>query len=184
MTKIISIALTGHRPNKLGGYNMEQPSYQKLQQHLQQIIVKQFDVFDIVVGHSGLALGADTVWTKAILAVKEQHPERVVFHAEIPCMEQSQPWFKQSDIDFWQHSVTSADLATVYGSLAEIPNVKDPKRIKLASQLLKERNVGMMSHADWVLAIHDGTPGGTSHAVKYCNDKSIPVHTIDPKLFF
>lgn len=184
MTKILSIALTGHRPNKLGGYNLDQPSYRRLQQHLQEIIVKQLDEYDVVVGHSGLALGADTIWTKAILAAKAQFPERVVFHAEIPCMEQAQPWFKQSDVDFWQHSIDSADLSTIYGSLAEFPDPKDPRRVKKASQLLKDRNAGMMTHADWVLAVHDGTPGGTGHAVNYCKNHNIPVHTIDPKLFF
>ena len=97
---VIHIGFTGHRPNKLGGYDLTQPGYRNLQADLESYIRRNLDVYDTVVGHSGLALGGDTIWSKAILSMKDQYPGRVLFHAEIPMLEQHESWFKQSDIDF------------------------------------------------------------------------------------
>lgn len=106
----IHIGFTGHRPNKLGGYDLSVPGYMNLQKDLEKYIQRNLKAFDIVIGHSGLALGGDTVWSKAILSMKEIYPDRVQFHAEIPMMEQASAWFKQSDIDFWHEQVERADF--------------------------------------------------------------------------
>lgn len=177
----IHIALTGHRPNKLGGYDLSAQGYVHLQEDLEIYIERNLEVFDVVVGHSGLALGADTVWSKAILAMKEKYPGRVLFHAEIPMMEQVSAWFKQSDIDFWYEQVERADFKSVYGSLAGRPG---HERKKLASKFLNLMNEGMLGHADVLLALHDGTPSGTGNAVAYAKQINLVTHTVHPNVYF
>lgn len=179
---IIHIGFTGHRPKKLGGYNLNTQGYLNLQEDLETYIQRLLDAgFKEVVGHSGLALGGDTVWSKAILAMKEKHPGRVLFHAEIPMMEQPNAWFKQSDIDFWHEQVERADFKSVYGSLE---GVDENKRRKLASKFLDLRNEGMLDHSDVLLALYDGSSGGTGNAVKYAKKINLVTHTVHPSVYF
>ncbi len=179
----IAIALTGHRPNKLGGYNINTKPYHNLQKDLEQFIEFKLRTHDIVWGHSGLALGADTIWSKAILAMRKKYPKRVFFHAEIPMWSQSQPWFKTSDTEFWKYQVEKADRYTVYDkTFHEQP---DEVRNKLAGQVLDQRNVGMINHCDILLAIyHTNELGGTANAVKYAKSIDKELITIDPNKYF
>ena len=178
---VIHIGFTGHRPNKLGGYDLSVQGYLNMQQDLETYIEKNLEVFDVVVGHSGLALGGDTVWSKAILAMKEKYPGRVLFHAEIPMMEQAEAWFKQSDIDFWHEQVERADFTSVYGSLAGRP---DHERKRLASKYLNLRNEGMLGHSGVLLALHDGSTGGTGNAVAHAKEINLVTHTVHPNVYF
>lgn len=177
----VHIGFTGHRPNKLGGYDLSAKGYQLLQEDLETYIKRNLDVFDVVVGHSGLALGGDTIWSKAILSMKEKHPGRVLLHAEIPMMEQADAWFKQSDIDFWHEQVERADFKSVYGSLA---GHSDSERKKLAAKFLNIRNEGMLDHSTVLLALHDGTSGGTGNAVAYAKKTGLVTHTVHPNVYF
>lgn len=178
----IHVGLTGHRPKKLGGYRINTPAYLRLQQDLELYITYQLQRYDIVVGHSGLALGADTIWSKAILAMRERYPDRVQFHAEIPMMEQPSKWFAKSDIDFWHKQIDEADFKSVYGDLSGCKN--DKERRRLATMLLNKRNEGMLDHSDILLAVWDGTSGGTGNAVKYARKTGLEVVRIDPTKYF
>jgi len=178
---VLHIGLTGHRPPKLGGYNIQTPAYAHLQRDLEQYIEYQLQHHDVIVGHSGLALGADTVWSKAILAMRERYPKRVFFHAEIPMEEQASAWFKKDDIDFWNLQVNRADFKTVYGRLSDYP---ENQRRKMAYVFLNKRNEGMLQHSDVLLAVWDGSTGGTGHAVKYAKKCGLETVFIDPEKYF
>ena len=175
------IGLTGHRPTKLGGYDLSQHGYQGLQNHLETIIEMNLQNYEVVVGHSGLALGADTIWSKAILAMRNKYPGRVKFHAEIPMMSQASVWFKKADIDFWQEQVATADFKTVYGDLSEFP---EDQHKKLSSKFLDDRNRGMLDHSDELLAVWDGSKGGTGNAVAYAKKTNLKTIVIEPTRFF
>lgn len=179
--KTIHVALTGHRPNKLGGYNLEQQGYKALQKDLELFIEELLPECDAIVGHSGMALGADTIWSKAILAMKEKFPGRVFLHLEIPMLEQPEAWFKKSDVDFWHQQYDNADGHTIYGSLA---NKSDAERKRLASVYLNNRNHGMMDACSIALAVWDGTSGGTGNAVKYAKSQKKDLRIVHPQHYF
>lgn len=178
---VIHISLTGHRPSKLGGYNLNHPGYKLLQKELETYIERNLLVYDTVVGHSGLALGADTIWSKAILAMKERYPDRVLFHAEIPMLEQPMAWFNQSDKSFWNEQIERADYKSIYGSLQDLP---DEKRRAAAGAFLNKRNEGMINNADVLLALHDGSSGGTNNAVTYAASIGTQTITVHPRVYF
>lgn len=180
--RTIHIGLTGHRPSKLGGYDLSQPAYLSLQRDLEIYIERNLEVYETVVGHSGLALGADTIWSKAILAMKLKHPGRVKFHAEIPMLEQASAWFKKSDIDFWNEQVERADEQSVYGSLEGITDKSE--RTRLAGKFLNVRNHGMLDHSNVLLALHDGSKGGTGNAVAYAKKTNLTTITVHPNVYF
>lgn len=178
LTKTLHIGLTGHRPKKLGGYNINTEPYQKLQADLEQYILFQLQSVDVVVGHSGLALGADTVWSKAILNMRDKFPDRVKFHAEIPFMTQHNKWFKKSDINFWHKQVDTADNKTIYADFkTDVTNAQ-------AGKALDDRNNGMIDHSDVMLALWDGSKSGTGNAVNYSRSVNKAIQFIDPKKYF
>ena len=79
------ISLTGHRPDKLAGYDMTNDYYNRLRQRLIRIIERSLAQYPTVECHSGMALGADTVWAEAIIACRDKYgKDRVPFVAEIP----------------------------------------------------------------------------------------------------
>lgn len=177
MSNPFHIALTGHRPKKLGGYNIYTPSYQQLQRDLEQYIHFQLRTHETIVGHSGLALGADTIWSKAILAVRDQCPDRVQFHAEVPFKTQYGRWFKKDDIDFWHQQMRSADDYTLYSDADELTG-------REVANALDDRNNGMIDHADVLLALWDGSNSGTGNAVAYAKSIGRPIQMVDPKQYF
>lgn len=180
---IIHIALTGHRPAKIGGYNMATPAYKHMQDDLEAYIRFNLQQYDTVWCHSGLALGADTVWSKAILAMKQEYPGRVLFHAEIPTFSQKDAWFKKSDIDFWNLQVQRADDKSIYDS--EFETYDAAKRKRLIGKILNDRNIGMINHADVLLAVYvTGSTGGTKNAVDYAIKTNKHIQYIDTKKYF
>ena len=82
--KKLSIALTGHRPPKLAGYDYNNIFYKRLYKKLDNIVKQALTRYDFLELHSGMALGADTIWAKVIVDNKKQFPDRVKFIADVP----------------------------------------------------------------------------------------------------
>lgn len=177
---IIHIALTGHRPNKLDGYDINQESYHNLQADLEQYIRYMLTKYDKVVGHSGLALGGDTVWAQAIVNMKEKYPERVRFFGEIPNRYQSILW-QQDDQDRYWELRNKADHNFVYDV-----DFKPYDNKHRAAQTMFKRNRGMVNHADIVLALiwPDEKAGGTYGTIKFAKQKDKEIVYIDPGKYF
>lgn len=159
MTKTMGMALTGHRPTKLAGYDLSNPFYGNLYRFLVQGLRYNIERHDRVIAHSGLALGADTVWSKAIMDVrKEVGADTLGFVAHVPCEGQSSKW-RRADQAFWQLQCEKADDVIVYA----------PTYTRTCMQ---DRNVGMVNAAaqadsSILVAIWDGTPGGTKNCLDY-----------------
>lgn len=181
ISKTLHLALTGHRPKKLAGYNLTVPFYKHLQEDLEIFIGIQLESFDKVICHSGLALGADTVWSKAIIAMKEKHPNNVQFYAEVPMLSQPSVWFNKEDVSFWHRQMELADKQNIYGSL---DGLTEKERRYMAIKLLDERNKGMIDQSDMLLAVWDGSKGGTYNAVKYAKEKGLEIFTIKPETYY
>jgi uncharacterized phage-like protein YoqJ len=162
------VALTGHRPNKLAGYDLSTPFYVALQEWLEHIIKTGLAQHPHLTLHSGLALGADTVWSQAILAMRERFPGRIAFVAEVPLMTQSSRWPAARDKEYWQTQIDSADLVNVYAQ-------------SYSPQAMQLRNEGMIGAAQLVLALWDGSTGGTAHAVRFAEKNGIQVFRMTPE---
>ena len=70
--KRLAIALTGHRPPKLAGYDYNNIFYKRLYKKLDNIVKQALTRYDNLELHSGMALGADTIWAKVIIDNKKQ----------------------------------------------------------------------------------------------------------------
>lgn len=167
-TTSFHVALTGHRPNKLAGYDLGHQFYVRLQARLEALLVEGLGKHEHLSLHSGMALGADTVWSMAALNVREQHRDRISFVAEVPVMTQSQRWPSRVDRDRWASHLAVADEVHVYAQA-------------YSPQCLWARNRAMIDAAQLLLAVWDGQPGGgTAGAVDYAQKHGVRVYRIDP----
>jgi hypothetical protein len=165
------VALTGHRPSKLAGYNLQSSFYASLQRRLESIIRDGLKVHQHLTLHSGMALGADTVWSMAILRMRDLNPGLIRFVAEVPVMSQPDRWPSSIDRQRWQAHLAEADEVNVYAKT-------------YSAKCLWDRNHGMIEAADLLLAVWDGHPGGgTAGAAQYAQSLGKTLFTMHPDEF-
>lgn len=144
------VAGTGHRPNKLGGYG-ENVLYKLIQVamvHLEQLKP------DLVL--SGMALG----WDQALAIAA--HQLKIPFVAVVPFAGQESQW-PQGSQELYQNLLQLAEQTVV---------VCDGH---YAAWKMMKRNEWLVDNCDVVLALWDGSPGGTSHTVSYAQIQNRPI---------
>lgn len=142
---------TGHRPNKLGGYAAKVHDMQC------QILHDYFDsapLPDKII--SGMALGWDT--SLATVALMKGVP----LVAAVPFYGQEGAWPDASRRTF--HHLLEQAAKVVYISEGGYAPWK-----------MQVRNKWMVDHCDSVLALWDGTDGGTANCVRYAQSVDKPI---------
>lgn len=145
------IAFTGHRPHKLGGYNDRTNFKSKFDKLVMKIFTDNFmnefrnNNLEII---TGMALGVDT-WA-AYFAISCKIP----FRAYIPFSGQEKMWPTESQ-SMYRLLLTKA---------SKIKYICDPG---YAAWKMQKRNEAMINDCDILVAIWDGTSGGTGNCVKY-----------------
>lgn len=163
----MTLCFTGHRPNKLNGYN---PRDNKtllwgIQAYVEESIIdRNIDTFI-----SGMALGIDMWSALIVLTLKESYPHIKLICA-IPCKNHNNKW-NASDKKLWEEIVAKAD---------EVVYVTDKEYTPSCMQL---RNMWMVDNSDMVLAVWDGTKGGTGNCVEYAKQKSKSTAIINPNIY-
>lgn len=163
-----TVSLTGHRPTALWGYDLNHPNYKKLQLVLESKIKTYLETYNTLICHCGFALGADTIWAKAIINMKQIYGGRVIFTADIPCRNQASQWPASSQRT-WAALLSYADRVKYYAD-------------EYSPQCMLDRDDGMVDAADELIAIWNGQPyGGTAHTVKYAQKTNVPIHILNPE---
>lgn len=144
------LSATGHRPNKLGGYSQE--AQDKLVT-LARVALLELKPASVI---TGMALGWDTA--VAIACQKLAIP----YTAAIPFRGQQLAWPAQSQRQ-WEELLEDA------------MNVKIVCEGEYAPWKMQVRNEWMVDNADRVLALWNGTKGGTANCVAYAEKKSKPI---------
>lgn len=145
---MFTFAGTGHRPPKIGGYQIigrlaEFAAFTLSNLHAEKVI-------------SGMALGWDQAL--AIAAVDLGIP----FIAAVPFHGQDSKWPAASQNKYrWLLSKAS-----------EVVYVSDGTYSPAKMQI---RNQYMVDHADYVLALWDGSRGGTYNCIQYATSKGVMV---------
>lgn len=175
------IALTGHRPNVLGGWDIHTQEYYHIQKDLEMYIELKLTQYAIVYCHSGLALGADTIWAKAILEVRNKYPNNVKFVAECPMRNQPNKWVNYSDKQYWKYLIDTADDVHIYDEDFATHNTRNN-----AIKALFARNHGMINNSDELLVLmwQNTNSGGTYGAYTYALKKAKTTVWINPEKYF
>lgn len=160
--KQITICVTGHRPGKMYGYNLSDARYIALKKKFKELLMKEQCGEAI----SGMALGVDTVFALAVLELKEEgYPIRL--HCAIPCRNQSKKWFPAS-VNLYNQILAKADIVRLVSDEEYKP------------YLMQKRNEYMVDLSDKVIAVWDGSTGGTGNCVAYAKKKEKEILRIMP----
>jgi len=157
----LKIAVTGHRPGKLYGYNLSEPEYTILKEKFKYILRK----YKATKVYTGMALGTDTIFANAVIDLKKEglHIKLV---AVLPCANQDKKWSKK-DQKRYQEILQAAD---------EVIQLSEKE---YRPELMRIRNRWLVDHADMLIAVWDGSNSGTSNCIRYAIPK-IPVYRIYP----
>ena len=144
------LAGTGHRPRKLGGYSPA--AHARVLSVCEQSLV-QLAPSSVI---SGMALGFDTALAQAALLLS------IPFDAFIPCPSQASVWPEASRRE-WDRLC----------SLARSVRVICPS---YSPQAMQARNIAMVDACTDLLALWDGTSGGTANCLAYARTRPVVIH--------
>jgi len=144
-------AFTGHRPAKLGGYkeDVSRALYRLIRGYLESVPPP----YAII---SGMALGVDQ--EAAFAAIQLGIP--VI--AAIPFAGQEAIWPEHSR-DRYQRILKKCKEIVIVSPGA------------FSGEKMYARNRWMVDHCDELVALWDGTPGGTHHCVNYARSARVPI---------
>jgi ribA/ribD-fused uncharacterized protein len=158
------LTLTGHRPDKLFGYDISDENYDRIAKELIEYC-KKHNIDTIV---SGMALGFDQVGAQAALDAG------IKLVAAVPFEGQESTWRSKEDKERYNEILARADLV-VYVSSSK------PRNKSEAARMLNERNEWMIHNGDSVYALYNGDEkGGTANAVRYAENMGKKVHKKNP----
>ena len=140
------LAGTGHRPNKLGGYDP------LTKEHLIKLTTYALTKYKPDVVISGMALGWDQALATAALNLT------IPMHAYIPFEGQECMWPTSSQREYWKLRRAASNVV-----------VCCPGSYSAAK--MQVRNCRMVNACTDVLALYDGTPGGTANCIKYAEQQ-------------
>jgi hypothetical protein len=150
----VDLAGTGHRPDKLGGYS---PKAQATLLEFAGAVILALKPKSVT---SGLALGWDQALASASAIVG------VPFDAYIPFKGQEKKWPKPSKDYYFMLLAKARKVVTC--------SPGDYAAWKM--QTRNERMVDQMkSDEGFMLALWDGSPGGTANCVRYANSVGVPI---------
>lgn len=159
MTQTIRVCITGHRPNKLGGYSPHNPMKYKIQgfvaSYLTSLRTQGYEPTLL----TGMAIGVDQ-W-----AAEKAIELSVAFEAFLPCKGQESRWPPLAQETYRELLIKSSQSILVYdGDYTSNPGC------------MRERNLRMLKTCDMVLAFWDGSNnGGTAHCVATAVAMGLPI---------
>lgn len=155
----MTVAVTGHRPDKLGReYSLKGPISKKLFDELSRL-VDRLEPRTLI---TGMALGVDMLF--ANVAVRKGIP----FIAAVPFEGQEKKWPLKSQNLY--HKLLGYAKEVVIVS----PGGYKPWK-------MQARNEWMVNRCDVLIAVWDGSKGGTFNCVEYAVDKGVDIKRINPK---
>lgn len=156
---------TGHRPEKLPWGNDEtDPRCAALKRRLYDAVESAYDEG---MRHfiCGMARGSDFYFAEAVLALRGRVGD-VSLEAAVPCPTQAEGW-PEADRERWRELLAACDMETV---------VQD----RYTRGCMLRRNRYMVDHSALIIAVYDGTPGGTRRTLEYALRQGVSFLDLPP----
>ena len=162
--KSISCCFTGHRPEKLPwGTDERDPRCAALKEelacHLEGIYLAGCRHF-----LCGMARGCDLYFAEAVLALRQKYGD-VTLEAAIPCDTQADGW-RADERRRYEHLLAESD---------EVRFVAH----RYTPGCMQRRNRYMVDASSVLLAVFNGTPGGTMQTILYAQRSALKVITVE-----
>ncbi len=156
----VSCCFTGHRPEKLPWrYDEKDPRCAALKRCIAGAVESAYaEGFRHFL--CGMALGSDLYFCESVLALREKYPD-VTLEAAIPCPTQANAWPPQQQ-ERYRRLVAACDVETMVSA-------------SYTPYCMLRRNRYMVDHASLVVAVFDGSPGGTRYTIEYAMKQGVKV---------
>lgn len=154
----ISCCFTGHRPVRLPWGTRERDS--RCTALKEEISIRLEGIYEAGYRHfiCGMAIGCDTYFAEAVLALRELHPE-ISLEAAVPCASQAEKW-TASQQERYRRLLEQCDKVTVL-------------QREYTRDCMMRRNRYMVDHASLLLACFDGRPSGTMNTLVYAGRENV-----------
>jgi uncharacterized phage-like protein YoqJ len=157
---------TGHRPQKLSfGYDEENPTCILLKEHLRNEIETKISS-GCTSFITGMAMGADIWCAEIVIACRQNFLVPILLTAVIPYPNQPSSF----PINYIRRYAEILLKANSVVTIAE----------KYVPGCMHNRNKYMVDHADCVVAVSSGEPGGTQETIKMAQKKSLDIVMFHP----
>ena len=152
------IAISGHRPNKLFGYDLTNTKYDFIRNELKAIL-QELKATKVI---SGMALGVDTIAAETCIELK------IPFVAAVPFADQKKVWPQTSQVRYKELLAQACEIVIVCEG-------------EYAAWKLQKRNEWMVDRCDKLIACWNGDlSGGTYNCIQYAEKINKKVIRIDP----
>lgn len=157
--KEIKVATTAHRPHKL---NNEYDHIGPCSEYVRKEYRKKLISSKATIAITGMAIGGDTLFALEALDLG------LKVWAAIPFDGQEKKWPRKSQ-DLYNKILSNPLVTSFYISEPGYANYK-----------FQVRNEWMVDECDLLVAVYDGTTGGTHNTVKYAEKVGKPLEFINP----
>jgi uncharacterized phage-like protein YoqJ len=176
------IAFTGHRPDKLGGYGTDKNTA------VQSILYDRlYDVCSYLITNNGatdfmegMAQGIDQLAGRVIMGIiseqafEDEFKRITRLHAAIPYPGQESIWPKKAR-ETYQDELDRIEDYKDYGSSIHYVHDKKPSTKYEAVKWLDERNHYMVDWCDLLIAVWNGSKGGTGNCIQTAKAANKPI---------
>lgn len=161
-----TIAFTGHRPDKLGGYEWDSTQNLKIMERLKSIILDyQADTYIF-----GGAMGIDMMAFH--ICYKNKSQLQCALQVAIP-FEQQCKYYKNFYQCLYRRQCARADQLIYVDELPRYEGVTFKEK-------LQKRNQYMVDHADLIIAVWNGSNSGTKNCIDYAKKRNKPIVILNP----
>ena len=143
-------------------------------------ILSKCDVADEVKFIGGGALGVDQMGIHVVNSIKEHYLQCSYIEIAVPFKNQPIKWFNQADIKRYNEQLNYADKVTYVDRLDKY-KIKEYQEDRYYPAKMQKRNEYMVDNSDIVIAVWDGTKGGTYNCVQYAKKLGKEIIYINPK---
>lgn len=181
---MLKISFTGHRPNKLGGYQWGN----KIQKEVSKEIEK--NILDIIerteekeiVFYSGGAIGVDQIAFEVVDSLKEviwfiDEDITIKNNIAIPFKDQDRLW-RINDKERYKSQKKRADNV-IYVDTEKGYETYGAEEGKYDVRKMQKRNEYMVDNSDILIAIFDGSKSGTKNCIDYAKKHNKEIIIID-----
>lgn len=172
-----AIAFTGHRPDKLYGYDFTNEKYLQLKSRLTMILSDKIHVENFDTFITGGALGFDTLAFDVVNDLKKNNDIKHIL--AIPFMKQATKWNYSSVLKYQQMKAASE---CVYIDELEKYSIKGFIQGEYHPAKMQKRNEWMVDNCDTLVACWNGDKkGGTYNCVRYAQKINKEIIVINPE---
>ncbi len=162
---------TGHRPNKLGGeYDLLHPVNLNIKNKIIPV-VEQLIKGGTIRFISGGALGTDQIGFWVVKSLQKKYKNIKIIVAK-PFKYQEKAWKNQRTLNWYYKMLEQADEVV---NVEEVTGYEDTKTEtefgEYSSIKMQKRNEYMVDNSRYIIAVWDGSTGGTYNCLKYAKSQ-------------